>query len=116
MTPAELDTAFNLMRRLLKAGGKFVLGDILRPEVGAATDVIALLKLAVRNGFLTDALWGLARTALSDYWQLRQSIGLQRYGETEIVSKLQAAGFSATRALKNIGYNPARMTFMATRS
>ena len=115
MAPAELDTAFNLMRRLLKPGGKFVLGDILRPEIGAATDVIALLKLAMRNGFLTDALWGLARTALSDYWQLRQSIGLQRYGETEIVAKLQAAGFSAAPAPKNVGYNPARMTFVATR-
>ena len=116
MTPAELETAFNLMRRLLKPGGKFVLGDILRPEVGAATDVIALLKLATRNGFLTDALWGLARTALSDYWQLRQSIGLQRYGETEIIAKLHAAGFSAARATNNVGYNPARMTFVATRS
>ena len=116
MTPSELDTSFALMRRLLKPGGKFILGDILRPEIGAATDVIALLKLAMRNGFLTDALWGLARTALSDYWQLRQSIGLQRYDETEIIAKLQAAGFSAALAPNNVGYNPARMTFVATRS
>ena len=116
MTPSELDTSFASMRRLLKPGGKFILGDILRPEVGAATDVLALLRLAMRNGFLTDALWGLARTALSDYWQLRQSIGLQRYGETEIIAKLQAAGFSAALAPKNVGYNPARMTFVATRS
>ena len=116
MTQTELDTSFALMRRLLKPGGKFVLGDILRPEVGAATDVMALLKLAMRNGFFADALWGLARTVLSDYWQLRQSIGLQRYGEMDIIAKLQAAGFSAALAPKNVGYNPARMTFVATRS
>jgi SAM-dependent methyltransferase len=116
MAPPELDAAFALMRRALKPGGKLVVGDILRPDVGAATDVIALLKLAARNGFLTDALWGLARTALSDYWQLRQSIGLQRYGEAEMIAKLQAAGFTAVRAPKNVGYNPARMTFVATRS
>lgn len=114
MTAAELDHAFALMRRVLKSGGKLVVGDILHPDVGAATDVIALLKLAARNGFLSDALWGLARTALSDYWQLRQSIGLQRYGETEMIAKLNAAGFNATRAETNIGYNPARMTFVAT--
>lgn len=114
MTPAELDQTFALMRRVLKPGGKLVLGDILRLEVGAATDVMALLKLAVKNGFLTDALWGLARTALSDYWQLRQSIGLQRYGEADMLAKLKAAGFDASLARKNVGYNPARMTFLAT--
>ena len=114
MTPAELDAAFALMRRILKPGGRLVLGDILRPEVGAATDVMALLRLAAKNGFLTDALWGLARTALSDYWQLRKSIGLQRYNEAEMLSKLTSAGFEAALAKKNVGYNPARMTFLAT--
>lgn len=114
MTPVELDAAFALMRRVLRPGGSLVLGDILRPEVGAATDVAALLKLAVKNGFLTDALWGLARTALSDYWQLRKSIGLQRYSEQDMLAKLTAAGFEARLAARNVGYNPARMTFVAT--
>lgn len=114
MTPVELDAAFALMRRVLRPGGRLVLGDILRPEVGAATDVAALLKLAVKNGFLTDALWGLARTALSDYWQLRKSIGLQRYSEGDMLAKLTAAGFEARLAARNVGYNPARMTFVAT--
>lgn len=114
MTAAELDAAFSLMRRILKPGGRLVLGDILRPDVGAATDVAALLKLAVKNGFLTDALWGLARTALSDYWQLRQSIGLQRYSEADMLAKLKTAGFEASLARRNVGYNPARMTFIAT--
>lgn len=114
MTPDELNNALGLVRRLLKPGGQFVLGDILRPDVGALTDVMALLKLAAKNGFLTDALWGLARTALSDYWQLRQSIGLQRYAETDMIAKLNASGFAATRAKTNVGYNPARMTFVAT--
>lgn len=114
MTPAELDRAFALMRRVLRPGGKLVVGDILRPEVGAAADVAALLKLAAKNGFLSDALWGLARTALSDYWQLRQSIGLQRYSEADMIAKLNAAGFKASLAKTNVGYNPARMTFVAT--
>ncbi len=116
MTPDDLNTTFASLRRLLKPGGKFILGDILRPDVGAATDVIALLSLAARNGFVIDAFWGLARTALSDYWQLRQTIGLQRYSEADVTAKLEAAGFSAARAPKNVGHNPARMTFAATRN
>ncbi|MGC2780875.1 MAG: methyltransferase domain-containing protein [Bradyrhizobium sp.] len=112
MTEAEFDAALAVIRRLLKPSGKFVLGDILRPEVGMVRDVLALLIFAGRNGFLKDALVGLVATALSDYRQLRTKVGLQRYGEADIMTKLGKTGFSAVRA-KNIGYNPWRMTFVA---
>jgi ubiquinone/menaquinone biosynthesis C-methylase UbiE len=113
MTPAELDLAFATMRRLLRPGGKLVLGDILRPEVGMPKDVIALLRFAATHGFLRHALTGLVSTALSDYRQLRAKVGLQRYSETEMIAKLAASGFSASRAHVNIGHNPWRMTFVA---
>jgi ubiquinone/menaquinone biosynthesis C-methylase UbiE len=113
MTPAELDSAFAVIRRLLKPGGRLVLGDILRPEVGMPKDVIALLRFALTHGFLKDALIGLVSTALSDYRQLRSRVGLQRYGEAEMIAKLAASGFTASRAHFNIGHNPWRMTFVA---
>jgi ubiquinone/menaquinone biosynthesis C-methylase UbiE len=113
MTPEELDSALAIVRRLLKPNGRLVLGDILRPEVGMARDVLALLKFARAHGFLKDALYGLASTALSDYRQLRTRVGLQRYSENEMIEKLARAGFSTTRAHQNIGHNPWRMTFVA---
>lgn len=113
MTPTELDFAFAVIRRLLKPGGRLILGDILRPEVGMGRDVLALLRFAARHGFLKDALIGLLSTALSDYRQLRSRIGLQRYSESEMLAKLRASGFAASRALVNIGHNPWRMTFVA---
>ena len=113
MTPDELDSAFAVVRRLLKPSGRLVLGDILRPDVGMARDVLALLKFARTHGFLKDALYGLASTALSDYRQLRTRVGLQRYSENEMIEKLARAGFSAARAQQNIGHNPWRMTFVA---
>jgi hypothetical protein len=75
--------------------------------------VIALLRFALTHGFLRDALIGLISTALSDYRQLRARIGLQRYSEAEMIAKLAAAGFTASRARTNIGHNPWRMTFVA---
>src|SRR5436853_1324914 len=81
MTPAELDAAFAVMRRVLKPGGRFVLGDILRPEVGMGRDVLALVRFAYKHGFLRDAMVGLISTALSDYRDLRKRVGLQRYSE-----------------------------------
>jgi len=113
MTPAELDSALAVLKRLLKPGGRLVLGDILRPEVGMPRDVIALLRFALTHGFFRDALIGLVSTALSDYRQLRARVGLQRYRETEMVAKLAAAGFTASRTHSNIGHNPWRMTFLA---
>jgi ubiquinone/menaquinone biosynthesis C-methylase UbiE len=113
MTSAELDGAFTIMKRLLKPGGKLVVGDVLQPDVGMGRDVAALLRLAWKHGFLTDALWGLVRTALSDYRQLRTKIGLQRYSESEMLAKLAGAGFTASRAPVNIGHNPWRVTFVA---
>jgi hypothetical protein len=113
MTPAELDYAFAVIRKVLKPSGRFVLGDVLRPQVGLLVDVLALLRFGARHGFLKDALWGLAATAVSDYRQLRTRIGLARYSEAEIIEKLARTGFSATRASQNIGHNPWRMTFVA---
>jgi ubiquinone/menaquinone biosynthesis C-methylase UbiE len=113
MTPAELDAAFAIVKRLLKPGGRLVLGDILRPEVGMPKDVLALLRFAATHGFLRDALIGLVSTALSDYRQLRAKVGLQRYSEAEMLAKLAASGFSASRAHVNIGHNPWRLTFVA---
>jgi SAM-dependent methyltransferase len=113
MTPGELDAAVAVIRRLLKPGGRLVLGDILRPEVGMGRDVVALLKFAATHGFLKDAFYGLAATTLSDYRQLRTRIGLQRYSEPDMIAKLAAAGFTASRAHQNIGHNPWRMTFVA---
>jgi ubiquinone/menaquinone biosynthesis C-methylase UbiE len=113
MTPAELDSAFATSRRLLKPGGRLVVGDVLRPEVGMPRDILALLRFARANGFLRDALLGLISTALSDYRQLRSRVGLQRYGEAQMMAKLAASGFNASRAQFNIGHNPWRMTFVA---
>jgi ubiquinone/menaquinone biosynthesis C-methylase UbiE len=113
MTPGEFDSALAVIRRLMKPGGRLILGDIMRPEVGMIRDVIALLRFALNYGFLKDALFGLLSTALSDYRQLRSRVGLQRYSETETIKKLAAAGFTASRAHFNIGHNPWRMTFVA---
>jgi ubiquinone/menaquinone biosynthesis C-methylase UbiE len=113
MSAAELDDAFAIVKRLLTPGGKLILGDILQPDVGMVTDVKALLQMAWQHGFLWDALVGLVRTALSDYRELRTKVGLQRYTEAEMLAKLTAAGFRASRAPVNIGHNTSRMTFVA---
>ena len=115
LTPKELDDLLALFHRLLRANGVFILGDVIPPHVSALGDAAALIHFAAGNGFLGAALVGLGRTFVSDYWRLRSNLGLTRYGVAAVLAKLTAAGFSPRRAPANIGHNPARMTFLATR-
>jgi SAM-dependent methyltransferase len=107
----ELDEALKKIRRLIKPTGLFILGDVLAPGTPASTDALALLRFGLNDGFFVPAFVSLVRTLFSPYWHLRTSIGLARYDEATMRARLAAAGFSATRAPRNIGHNQARMTF-----
>jgi SAM-dependent methyltransferase len=113
MGSAQLSALLVLFRRLLRPAGLLLIGDVIPPHVSAIVDAMALLNYAAANGFLFAAVRGLLRTAASDYTRLRSSIGLTLYTEAEMLQKLDAAGFIATRAKTNVGPNPARMTFLA---
>jgi len=113
LTTDEAGKLFALFQRLLRADGLLVAGDIIPPDIAAATDALALLRFAAANGFLCAAIVGLVRTRLSDYWQIRKRVGLTRYGEAAMIDKLAASGLAAERAPQNIGHNQARMTFIA---
>jgi SAM-dependent methyltransferase len=113
VSSAQFSALLVLFRRLLRPGGLLLIGDVVPPHVSALTDAVALLNYAAANGFLFAAIRGLLRTAASDYTRLRSSVGLTLYTEAEMLQKLDAAGFTATRAQTNVGPNPARMTFLA---
>jgi SAM-dependent methyltransferase len=113
VSSAEFSALLVLFRRLLRPAGLLLIGDVIPPQVSAFADAVALLNYAAANGFLFAAVRGLLRTAASDYTRLRSSIGLTLYTEAEMLQKLDAAGFIATRAKTNVGPNPARMTFLA---
>jgi SAM-dependent methyltransferase len=113
LSEPEFDALLELFRRLIKPGGMLVLGDVIPRRVSALDDTIALLLFAAREGFYWAALRSLVRTYFSSYWRLRKSLGLSRYGEDQIIGKLEAVGFSPIRARSNIGHNAKRMTFLA---
>ncbi|MBV8751814.1 MAG: methyltransferase domain-containing protein [Hyphomicrobiales bacterium] len=113
LTSAEFSALLVLFRRLLRPGGLLLIGDVIPPQVSAFADAIALLNYGAANGFLLAAIRGLLRTAVSDYTKLRSRIGVTLYTEAEMLQRLEAAGFTATRAKANVGPNPARMTFLA---
>jgi SAM-dependent methyltransferase len=116
LTSPELDRILVLWHRLLAPGGTLIVGDVIPPDAGTLTDVMALLRYAAASGFFLAALSGLARTAVSPYRALRSRLGVTRYTQSDFMQKLASAGFTAERLPRNLEHNSARMTFRAHRS
>lgn len=113
LTSDALDGLLETWKAKLKPGGRLVLADVIPPNVSPVTDAAALLKFAGEGGFLGAAVVGLARTFFSDYRKLRGELGISTHSEAAILNRLANHGFSGRRLAKNIGHNPARMSFEA---
>lgn len=99
----------------MKVGSRLIIADVIPNGEHTVSDVRALLRFAWNGSFFFAALCGLAHTYFSSYRILRQKIGLTQYTPEYILKLLAVHGFKGERALKNIGYNPERMTFLAVR-
>jgi len=113
LTRQEFEHTAALFYRLLQPNGLLVVGDVVPPHASAVSDSWALLRFGWQDGFLGAAILGLIRTLFSDYRRLRATVGLTRYSEQEMASKLADAGFTVTRAPANLGHLTTRMTFLA---
>jgi SAM-dependent methyltransferase len=111
LTEDELTRLLALFRRLLAPDGTLIFADVIPPDVGALSDVTALLRYAAKHGFLGAALIGLAKTTVSPYRKIRSTLGIAQYTQAQFTQKLTDAGFAAERLARNMEHNPARMTF-----
>jgi SAM-dependent methyltransferase len=113
LTTAEFDRLLGVFRRLVKPEGMVIVGDIVPPKWAAPAAALALLRFGLANDFFWAAVGGLMRIFVSDYLQLKKTVGLSHYEQAAMLEKLRRAGYSAERAARNIGHNPWRMTFLA---
>ncbi len=112
LTAAELDSLLGRFRRLVKPDGLVIIGDVVPPHLAAPAAALTLLRVGIANGFFWAAVGGLLRIFVSDYLRLKKTFGLSHYDEAAMLQKLEAAGFTATRAPRNIGHNQWRMSFL----
>ena len=113
LSAAELDRLLAIFRKLIKPDGLVIIGDVVPPKLAAPAAAFALLRFAIANGFFWAAVGGLMRIFVSDYLRLKKTVGMSHYTETAMLERLRADRYSATRAPRNIGHNPWRMTFLA---
>jgi SAM-dependent methyltransferase len=113
LSRADLVCLLGLWRSKLKATGALVVADVVPPHADAIVDALALLRFGWRGGFLLATVGGLARTAFSDYGQLRKTLGFAMYDEPEFLSLLAEGGFRGARLRRNFGHNQRRLAFRA---
>ena len=110
---SEFGRLLGVFHTLVKPDGLVIIVDIVPARLAAPHAALALLRFAAAKGFFWAAVGGLMRIFVSDYLRLRKNVGLSHYDEAEMLAKLQAAGFAAKRAPRNIGHNQRRLTFLA---
>ncbi len=113
LSAAELDRLLATFRKLIKPEGLLAVGDVVPPHLASVAAAWSLLRCGAGNGFFWAAVGGLMRIFVSDYLRLKKTVGLSHYDEAAMLAKLQAAGYAAQRAPRNIGFNQRRMTFFA---
>ncbi len=116
LSEAELMRLLSLFRRIVTPDGLVIIGDVVPPQWAAPAAALALLRFGAANGFFWAAVGGLIRIFVSDYLRLRKTVGLSHYTQADMLAKLQAAGFRAERAPRNIGHNQQRMTFLCRKA
>lgn len=112
LSQEQLGAALDLLRGKLKDDGVLAIGDIIHKDDNAVADTLALFRFAWEGGFVAAAVLGVVRTVFSDYRKLRDKLGLTRYAPEEFQTLAAQHGFSAQRAVKNIGHNQGRMLFL----
>jgi SAM-dependent methyltransferase len=112
---AELPGLLAGWRSKLAVGGFIVLADVIPPDTRLLDDIGSLLSTARAHGFLLAALGGLITTLFSDYRRLRHRIGLATYDEPAVAALLRDAGLAVIPHPRNLGFNPARRTYVGRR-
>lgn len=110
--PAAAGPLLKGLARKLAPTGEMLVADVLPPDLGALTDAGELLKFAAQQGFLSAAVIGLARAAVSDYARTRARHGLTRYSAADFERLAAATGLRAQALPRNLGHNPHRLAFV----
>lgn len=115
MVPTELAAWMACWPTLLRPGGRIVLSDVPRPGTSLATEVLGMLRFAVRHGVLARVLWdGLEE--IRRYAGSRRRVDLQRWEPAALADLAGRAGLATEHLARNLTHAPGRFSVLLTRA
>jgi cyclopropane fatty-acyl-phospholipid synthase-like methyltransferase len=109
MTVDQFSAWLSVWREMLAPAGRIVVSDIISPDAGSLREIIDILKLSARRGFLARALWQSARE-IGRYRNIRKACPLTRMRHSEIKERARAAGLEVSFLPRNLTHFPKRIT------
>jgi SAM-dependent methyltransferase len=117
LSRAALIAALSNLRRLLKPGGRVLIGDVIAPGSALWQHVVVFLSFAYRKGFLGSAMLGLVRNFRpSSYGSLQRGHGISKYTEGQFLALLGECGLVGERLPKNIAVSSIRSSYVSRTS
>jgi ubiquinone/menaquinone biosynthesis C-methylase UbiE len=115
LSRAQLIDALFDLRRLLKPGGRVLIGDVIAPGTQTWQHAMVFLTFAYRSGFMVSGIIGLFRTFLPSYNSVKRQHGLAKYSETEILNIFELCELHGERLPRNIAVSPIRSSYIASK-
>jgi SAM-dependent methyltransferase len=115
MTFDEFSAWLLRWRNMLAPGGRIVVSDLIPPDYSAIWDIVDLLRLSARRGFLVRAIWQ-AFSEIWRYWGVRTIRPLSRVGWEDLSQWGKDAGLEVTRLPTNLTHFKKRLTAVFTKA
>ena len=114
MTLEEFSVWLLRWRTMLAPGGRIVISDLIPPDYPALWDIMDLVRLSARRGFLVRAVWQ-AFSEIWRYWGVRRVRPLSRIGREELSQRGKDAGLTVSYLPINLTHFKKRLTAVFTR-
>jgi SAM-dependent methyltransferase len=109
MTPDEFSGWLRCWRQRLTPGGRIIVSDIILPDHSTLGDILAVLHLSARRGFLLRAVWQAAGEFLG-YWKKRWQRPLTRFSRDDLRRLAALADLGVAFLPRNLTHFPRRTT------
>ena len=115
MTFDEFSAWLLRWRNMLAPGGRIVVSDLIPPDYPAIWDIVDLLRLSARRGFLVRAICQ-ALSEIWRYWGVRRARPLSRVGRQDLSQRGRDAGLVVSCLPTNLTHFKKRLTAVFTQA